>query len=240
MTVHKSTFLVTGASKGIGRALSVSLAAQGHSVVGIARTAGAPNFPGAFFNCDLGDLAQTSETLDRIATEFHIDGVVNNAGISLPQPLGSIDFQTFQSVMDLNVRTAVQVAQRFMEGMKARKWGRIVNVCSRAIFGARDRTAYAAAKSALVGCTRTWALELAEFGITSNAIAPGPVETELFRQSRPVGSEAEHRLLSTIPMRRVAQPNEVAAAITFFLSREASFITGEVLAIDGGGSLGGR
>jgi 3-oxoacyl-[acyl-carrier protein] reductase len=240
MSSRKSTFLVTGASKGIGRAVSANLAAKGHIVVGIARTSGAEEFPGTFFSCDLGNLQQTEDSLDRIAARFDIDGIVNNVGISLPQPLGKIDFQTFQSVMDLNVRAAVQVTQKLVEGMKVKKWGRIVNVCSRAIFGARDRTAYAAAKSALVGCTRTWALELAEFGITSNAVAPGPVETELFRQSRPVGSEAEHRLLSTIPMRRVGQPDEVAAAICFFLSSEASFITGEVLAIDGGGSLGGR
>jgi 3-oxoacyl-[acyl-carrier protein] reductase len=240
MSSGELTFLVTGASKGIGRAIAARLATQGHAVVGIARTTGQGEFPGALFRCDLGDLSQTGEILDRIATEFQVDGVVNNAGISLPQPLGKIDFQTFQSVMDLNVRASVQVTQKFAAGMKDRKWGRIVNVCSRAVFGARDRTAYAAAKSALVGCTRTWALELAEFGITSNAVAPGPVETELFRQSRPVGSEAEHKLLSTIPMRRVGQPDEIAAAISFFLSKEASFITGEVLAIDGGGSLGGR
>ncbi|MFP3617097.1 SDR family NAD(P)-dependent oxidoreductase, partial [Paraburkholderia sp. SIMBA_050] len=81
----------------------------------------------------------------------------------------------------------IQVTQHFADAMKARGYGRIVNVCSRAIFGSLDRTAYSAAKSALVGCTRTWALELAEHGVTVNAVAPGPIETELFRQTRPVG-----------------------------------------------------
>lgn len=231
---------MTGASKGIGRALAADLAAQGHAVIGIARTSGAGDFPGTLLHCDLRDQQQTDAMVNRIAAEFQVDGVINNAGISLPQPLGKIDMASYQAVMDLNVRAAIQVTQVFAEGMKARRWGRIVNVCSRAIFGARDRTAYAAAKSALVGCTRSWALELAEFGVTSNAVAPGPVETELFRESRPVGSEAEKLLLSTIPMRRVSQPGEIASVISFLLSPGASFITGEVIAIDGGSHLGGR
>ena len=87
-------------------------------------------------------------------------------GVALPQQLGGIDIQTFLHVMDINVRVAVQITQALIGNMKSRGWGRIVNVCSRAIYGAIDRTAYSAAKSALVGCTRTWALELAQFGIS--------------------------------------------------------------------------
>lgn len=92
-----------------------------------------------------------------------------------------------QNVFDLNVRAAIQVTQQFVAAMKQRRYGRIVNICSRAIYGNANRTAYSAAKSALVGCTRTWALELAEHGVTANAVTPCPVETELFRQTRPVG-----------------------------------------------------
>src|SRR5690606_6162227 len=142
--------------------------------------------------------------------------------------------------LDLNVRVAVQVTQTFIPSMKARKEGRIVNVVSRSAEGAYSRTSYAAAKRALIGCTKTWALELAAYGITVNAVAPGPIETELFRAGHPAGSEAEKKALAAIPLGRLGQPAEVAAAITFLLGDDAGFITGQVLGIDGGGSLSGR
>jgi NAD(P)-dependent dehydrogenase (short-subunit alcohol dehydrogenase family) len=122
--------------------------------------------------------------------------------------------------------------------MRRRGWGRIVNLSSLVVLGVTNRTAYAAAKAAMMSFTRTWALELAQTGITVNAVAPGPTETELFRQNTPVGSEAEQRFLSLVPMKRFGKPEELAAAVAFLLSEEAGFITGQTLFVDGGASVG--
>lgn len=234
------TVLITGASRGIGWATSRRLAGQGHTVVGIARTAPGEDFPGRLYRCDLADTEATGRMLETIAREHRVDVVVNNVGVAVPEPLGEVALSSLETVLDLNVRTAVQVTQAFVQGMRERGWGRIVNVTSRSVFGARRRSSYAAAKSALAGLTRTWALELAMDGITANAVAPGPVETDLFRASHPAGGEAEARVLRSLPMGRLGRPDEVAAAIAFLIGEDAGFITGQMLCVDGGGSIPGR
>lgn len=232
--------LVTGATKGIGWAIARRLADMGCHVVGLARHTQEIDFPGYLYSCDLQNAGETEDILRVIREKYPVDAIVNNVGIVRPEPLGEVDLASLYQVLDLNVRVAVQVVQAFVPSMKARKEGRIVNICSRATQGAAQRTSYSAAKSALIGCTRTWALELAEYGITVNAVSPGPVETELFRANQPVGSEGEKKALASIPMGRLGQPAEVAAAVTFLLSDEAGYITGQVLGVDGGGSLAGR
>lgn len=233
----KQSILVTGATKGIGKAISELLDQQGLHVIGIARNTENVAFAGTLFSCDLSDIQQTDEVLKQISSQFEISGIVNNAGIVSPQPLGEIQLNVLQQVLDLNVRSAIQITQHFVDQMKNQNYGRIINICSRAIYGSYDRTAYSAAKSALVGCTRTWALELAEYSITSNAVAPGPIETELFRKSRPIGSEAEKKILDTIPMHKLGTPEDVAYLVNFLISKHAGYITGQVISVDGGGSM---
>jgi 3-oxoacyl-[acyl-carrier protein] reductase len=231
------TFLVTGASKGIGRALSNRLAASGHHVVGIARGQD-PDFPGTLVSIDLNDSKASEQAFADLAQRYSFDGIVNNVGLARLHPLGEIDLADVDEMLRVNVHPTIQTVQALLPELKAKGWGRIVNVTSLVTTGTPLRSGYAAAKAAVNSLTRTWAMELAETGITVNAVAPGPVETEMFRRNTPAGSEGEARFLSTIPMRRIGKPEEIAAAIAFLLSEDAGFITGQILFADGGASIG--
>jgi 3-oxoacyl-[acyl-carrier protein] reductase len=228
--------LITGASKGIGRAVADRLAAAGHIPIGIART-GPEDFPGEFYEVDLADRTATAEVLEEIVASGRIDGVVNNAGVARFARVGSIELDDLFVTYDLNVRAAVQVVQAALPGMLAAGWGRIVNVTSMTTLGVAERTPYAASKAALEACTRIWAGELAQSGITVNAVSPGPIETDLFRERSPIGSEREVRLLEKIPLHRVGTPREVAHAICALLDEDAGYITGQIIRADGGGSI---
>jgi NAD(P)-dependent dehydrogenase (short-subunit alcohol dehydrogenase family) len=229
-------FLITGASKGIGREVADRLAASGHQPIGLARTVPS-DFPGPFHEVDLADRAATAQTLERIVADGAVDGVVNNVGYARFGRLGSIDLDDLFTSYDMNVRTAVQVAQAVLPGMRANGWGRIVNVTSLVTLGVAERTPYAGAKAALETATRIWAGELASTGITVNAVAPGPIETEMYRERSPVGSERESRLLDTIPLRRVGTPGEIAHVICMLLHDDAGYLTGQIIRVDGGGSI---
>jgi 3-oxoacyl-[acyl-carrier protein] reductase len=234
--MSKRRVLITGASKGIGRAVADRLAAGGHEPIGLARTA-PTDFPGQFHEVDLGDRAATAATLDKIVAAGRVDAVVNNVGLARFGRIGSIDLDELAITYDMNVRTAVQVVQAVLPGMVEARWGRIVNVTSLTTLGVAERTPYAGSKAALETDTRIWAGELASSGITVNAVAPGPIETEMFRERSPAGSEREARLLDVIPLHRLGTPAEIAHVICMLLHEDAGYITGQIVRVDGGGSI---
>jgi 3-oxoacyl-[acyl-carrier protein] reductase len=229
--------VITGASKGIGRAAADALAEHGWSVIGVARTQPA-DFPGEFIEVDLADQGSTEILANDLAAHGGVLGIVNNVGLAKHESFGTVNVREFAIVMDLNVRPALQLTQGLLPGMQKAQFGRIINITSLVTRGLAFRSSYAAAKAALESLTRTKAIELAAYGITANAVAPGPTETELFRSHNPQGSEGEARYLARVPMKRFAKPSEVAAAVAFLASDAAGFITGQTLFVDGGASLG--
>ena len=233
------TFVITGASKGIGHATAELLASSGHKVVGLARTEPADNSAFAeFHTVDLSDESARGEVFRDIAARLPVDGVLNNVGLVNPAPLEDITLTGFDQVIDVNLRCTLQLTQAMVPGMKERGWGRIVSTSSLVAAGVPHRTSYAAAKTALISFTRSWALELAPHGITVNAVAPGPVATELFNTNNPPGSESRQRYIDGIPMKRTGTPEEIAAANAFFFSDGGAFTTGQCLFVDGGSSTG--
>lgn len=233
----RSVSVITGASKGIGLATAKLLSQQGHQTIGLARSA-PPEFPGEFIEVDLAQKEDTAKIAREIANNYQVTHLVNNVGLVRSETLAEVDLDSLNAILDLNLRPAVQLTQAFLPGMKAKGYGRIINISSLVVLGLPLRTSYAAAKAGLIAFTRTWAVELAPSGITVNAVAPGPTETELFRKNNPPGSEGEKRYKEAIPMQRFGKPSEIAAAIAFLSSDEAGFITGQTLFVDGGSSLG--
>jgi 3-oxoacyl-[acyl-carrier protein] reductase len=229
--------LITGATRGIGRATAERLARAGHRVVGIARSTDT-DFPGELLSADVGDEAALGAVLAQVTSRYQVDNLVNNAGFNRPQPFAEVKLADFQHVIDVNVRSAILCAQACTPAMIAKKRGRIVNLGSRAQLGRVGVSSYSAAKAGLVGLSRSWALELAPHNITVNVVAPGPIDTEMFRRNNPPERPQTQAILNSVPMRRMGKPEEIAATIAYFLSDEAGFTTGQTLYVCGGLSIG--
>ncbi|MEV2241729.1 SDR family oxidoreductase [Micromonospora sp. NPDC049891] len=233
----EETVVITGASRGIGLATASYLAARGVNVIGLARRAPEQDFPGKFHNVDLTDQEEAGRILMEIAATSPVTGLVNNVGMASGESLDDLSLETLHAVLALNVRIAVQATAALVPGMRRQGFGRIINVASVVALGAPNRTSYSAAKAAMLGMTKSWALELATDRITVNAVAPGPIETEFFRSLNPPGSTGESNYLKQIPVGRLGKPDEIATAI-FFLIKQSGFITGQTLYVDGGWSIG--
>lgn len=230
--MDRARVLVTGGACGIGRATAARCRAEGYDVVSIDRD-------GDGIRADLSDPAATARALDEALRDGPITRLVNNVGVVRP---GSVEAQTFrdlEAAISLNLRCALQCVQALLPGMRAAGFGRIVNVSSRAALGKEDRTVYAATKAGLIGMAKVWALELGPHGITANAIGPGPIRTELFTRANPADSPRTRAIIEAVPVRRMGEPEDVANAAAFLLDARSGFVTGQVLYVCGGMTVGG-
>jgi len=230
--------LITGAGRGIGRAVAEAAARAGHNVIGLTRSPPPGDFPGELFIVDLGNDAALSSCLAAIVERGPIDAVVNNAGIITVAPLFEIDIADLDAMWTVNTRAVIRVVQLCLPRLRESACGRIVNIGSRAALGKIGRVGYSATKAALTGLTRSMALELAPHGITVNCIAPGPIETEFFTGVNDPSSPATRALTEAVPLGRLGRPEEVAGVVLFFISAEAGFITGQTLYVCGGLTIG--
>jgi NAD(P)-dependent dehydrogenase (short-subunit alcohol dehydrogenase family) len=236
---------VTGASKGLGKAMAAALAAEGARVALIARdreqlSALAVEIRDAggtaeAFAADVTSEEQVDSTCRDIAAQFgEVNILINNAGINLRKSIDDLTLQDWHHVMDTNVTSAFMMCRAALPHMRGRGYGRILNMTSiMSHVAIPNRVAYSASKAALLGMTRALALELVSEGITVNGISPGPFISEM---TRPLLEDAavSAQMLANIPLGRWGKPEEVGQLAVYLCSEEAGFITGTDIVIDGG------
>ena len=235
----KQATLVTGGSAGIGRAICEMLLESGRNVVNLDYAAPDWSHPNlTSFRADLTNAEETREQACAITEQFDIVALVNNAGATRPGTIDTATQADLDYVVALHFQASLILIQAALPSLRACGNGRIVNMSSRAALGKPERVVYSATKAGLLGMTRTLAMELGNDGITVNAIGPGPIATELFRKSNPDGAPRTQKIIDSIVMKRLGTPEDVARAAMFFLSPENSFVTGQVLYVCGGTTLG--
>lgn len=237
------TALVTGASQGIGEAVARRLAAQGARVVLAARNVAklealaadlsAAGAAAAVLPLDLARSEEIPDRLKALPEGFgEIDVLVNNAGVTADNLLLRMSLEQWNEVLTTNLTGTFLVTKELLRGMMKRRWGRVVTISSVVgVMGNAGQANYAAAKAGLIGFTKSVAKELASRGVTANVVAPGFIETAM---TAALPEETRKRMFDDIPAGRLGTPDDVAAAVCYLASAEASYVTGQVLHVNGG------
>ena len=235
--------VVTGASRGIGRAIAKRLAADGRHVVCVSRSQGpldelaaeikADGGSASVKTCDMSDFTAVAEMIEGVASEHgRLDILVNNAGITKDNLILRMSDEEWDDVINTNLKSVFVACRAAARPMMKGKFGRICNIASTSgLVGNSGQANYAAAKSGLTGFTKTIARELGKKNITANCVAPGFIETDMTKDLP--GAVTEH-IKSVISTRELGQPEDIAAAVAYVTSDDARFITGQTIAVDGG------
>ncbi|MDP9003673.1 MAG: 3-oxoacyl-[acyl-carrier-protein] reductase [Verrucomicrobiota bacterium] len=244
MRFENQVAVVTGAGRGIGHAIAVRLAREGARVASVSRTEanakktaeeinGARADAAKAYSVDVADHAAVQTVGAQILEEFgRVDILVNNAGVTRDGLSMRMSVEDWDTVLNTNLKGAFNFTQSLMRSMIKQRSGRIINISSViGLIGNAGQANYAASKAGLIGLTKSLARELASRGITVNAIAPGLIETDM---TGVLSDELRQSILQKIPLGKLGQPDDIAAAVAWLASAEAKYITGQVLAVDGG------
>jgi 3-oxoacyl-[acyl-carrier protein] reductase len=232
--------LVTGSTRGIGRAIAETLAECGARVAVVGRdlaraeeAASALGGEARGFACDVADVASVSRLVEEVEKGFgSLDVLVNNAGLTRDNLLLRIKDEDWDAVIDTNLRGAFAAIRAASRGMMKRRWGRIINIASIVgIIGNKGQANYAASKAGLIGLTKAVAKEYASRNVLANVVAPGFIETDMTAAMTP---EARAAMSGQIPLERLGSPRDVAGVVAFLASEHAAYMTGQVIVVDGG------
>ncbi len=241
--MSRRTALITGASRGIGKACAQALASAGHRIVLAARsveklqetanTIAGDDVETFILDMDLSSRDSIANGISKAAKEFgRIDILVNNAGIAKDGLAVRMKQSDWESVLQTNLSGAFYAIQQVLPGMMRERWGRIVNISSVVgEMGNPGQANYVASKAGLIGLTKSLAQELGSRNVTVNAVAPGFIETGM---TEGLSAELKQKMIDQTPLKRIGTPEDVAAAVRFLVSDDASFITGHVLDVNGG------
>ncbi len=244
MQLQDKVALITGASRGIGKAIALRMAREGASIAAVyagnheaaQKTAEEIQSLGVkvkTYACDVSDFAATGELVKAVLADFgQVDILVNNAGITRDGLLLSMKEEDFDDVLNTNLKGAFHLTRHLYSHFMRKRRGRIINISSVVgLHGNAGQANYAAAKAGLIGLTKSIAKELAGRGVTCNAIAPGYIESDM---TAAIPEKAREAILASIPAKKPGNPEDVAALAAFLAGDSASYITGEVIRIDGG------